>query len=333
MSSQSGNDSWRSGSMRPILVLIAVLTLAQPLSAQNLQLFSVGSGDLDGGYFAAARSICEVINRAERKQIRCSPESTPGSLYNLVALDKGQLDFAIVQSDWQKHAFKGTSVFASRGPMTQLRSVMSLYPEPFSLLARRKSGAESFRDLIGKRVDIGQPSSGRQATMRAVMESFGIQISDFQFVTELPSSDAIIELCAGHIDATALIVGHPNTAITRALDECDAVLLSLGGPEIERLISRNGEYTLISLPVRANATERGEVVTFAVRATVLTVASTDDEIVDSFVRNTLASLSTLRRKVPILAALEPGTMQTTGLSAPLHPAAARAFERLLAGKQ
>ena len=65
MSSQSGNDSWRSGSMRPILVLIAVLTLAQPLSAQNLQLFSVGSGDLDGGYFAAARSICEVINRAE----------------------------------------------------------------------------------------------------------------------------------------------------------------------------------------------------------------------------------------------------------------------------
>ena len=40
--------------------------------------------------------------------------------------------------------------------------------------------------------------------MRAVMESFGIQISDFQFVTELPSRDAIIELCAGHIDATAL---------------------------------------------------------------------------------------------------------------------------------
>ena len=175
--------------------------------------------------------------------------------------------------------------------MTQLRSVMSLYPEPFSLLARRKSGAESFRDLIGKRVDIGQPSSGRQATMRAVMESFGIQISDFQFVTELPSSDAIIELCAGHIDATALIVGHPNTAITRALDECDAVLLSLGGPEIERLISRNGEYTLISLPVRANATERGEVVTFAVRATVLTVLPpTMKSLIHSFATLSRASL-------------------------------------------
>lgn len=318
--------------MRPILVLIALLTLAQPAFAQNLRLFSVGSGDLEGGYFAAARAICEVVNRAERRQLRCSPESTPGSLYNLNALDKGQLDFAIVQSDWQKHAFKGTSVFESRGPMTQLRSVMSLYPEPFSLLTRRKSGVESFRDLIGKRVDIGRPSSGRQATMRAVMGSFGIQISDFQFVTELASSDALIELCAGRIDATALIVGHPNTAITRAIDECDAALVSLGGNEIERLISENDEYSRISLPGPTNATGGGEVVTFAVRATVLTLSSTDDEIVDAFVRHTLANLSTLRRRAPILSTLESGAMHTTGLSAPLHPAAARAFDRLLAAK-
>jgi len=40
--------------------LIAVLAFAQPLSAQELRLFSIGSGDLDGGYFAAARAICEV---------------------------------------------------------------------------------------------------------------------------------------------------------------------------------------------------------------------------------------------------------------------------------
>ena len=180
-----------------MFVLIAVLTFAQPLSARELRLFSIGSGDLDGGYFAAARAICEVINRTDGKRLRCSPESTPGSLYNLVALDKGQLDLAIVQSDWQKHAFKGTSVFASGGPMTRLRSVMSLYPEPFNLIVRKKARIESFRDLVGKRVDIGQPSSGRQATMRAAMEAFGIKLTDFQFVAELPSSDAIYELCGG----------------------------------------------------------------------------------------------------------------------------------------
>src|SRR5262245_42007452 len=319
--------------MRAACVLIGVLAFAQPLSAQELRLFSIGSGDLDGGYFAAARAICEVINRVDGKRLRCSPESTPGSLYNLVALDKGQIDLAIVQSDWQKHAFKGTSVFASRVPMTRLRSVMSLYPEPFNLVARKKSGIRSFRDLVGKRVDIGQPSSGRQATMRAVMEGFGIKLSDFQFVAELPSSDAIHELCAGRVDATALITGHPSAAIARALAECDAELVSLVGPEIERLISGNDEYSRISLPIRTNATPPSELATFAVQATVITLASIDDEIIDAFVRRTLMNLDTLRQKVPILANLNSGDMRSIGLSAPLHPAAARAFERSLAGNQ
>jgi uncharacterized protein len=319
--------------MRPMFVLVAVLIFAQSLFAQELRLFSIGSGDLDGGYFAAARAICEVVNRAEGKRLRCSPEATPGSLYNLVALDKRQLDLAIIQSDWQKHAFKGTSLFASRGPMTRLRSVMSLYPEPFNLIVRKKAGIESFRDLVGKRVDIGQPSSGRQATMRAAMEAFGIKLTDFQFVAELPSSDAIYELCGGRIDATVLIMGHPSTVIDRALNECDAELLSLAGPEIERLISGNHEYSRISLPIRTNATPPGEFVTFAVRATVVTLATIDDAIIDAFVRNTLMNLDTLRQKVPILAALEPGEMRSLGHSAPLHPAAGRAFEKSLAGTQ
>jgi uncharacterized protein len=217
--------------------------------------------------------------------------------------------------------------------MTRLRSVMSLYPEPFNLIVRKKSGIGSFRDLVGKRVDIGQPSSGRQATMRAVMEGFGIKLSDFQFVAELPSSDAIHELCAGRVDATVLIMGHPSTAIARALNECDAELLSLVGPEIERLIAGNDDYSRISLPIGTNATPPRELVTFAVQATVITLATIDDEIIDAFVRNTLMNLDTLRQKVPILAALNSGEMRSMSLSAPLHPAAARAFDRSLAGNQ
>jgi uncharacterized protein len=217
--------------------------------------------------------------------------------------------------------------------MTRLRSVMSLYPEPFNLIVRKKAGIESFRGLVGKRVDIGPPSSGRQATMRAVMEVFGIKLTDFQFVAELPSSDATYELCGGRIDATALIMGHPSPVIDRVLNECDAELLSLTGPEIERLISGNDEYSRISLPIQTNATPRRELVTFAVRATVLTLATIDGDIIDSFVRNTLMNLDILRQKHPILATLDSGEMRSLGHSAPLHPAAARAFDRLLAGNQ
>lgn len=166
--------------MRLIFPIIAVLGLSQPALAQDLRLFSVGTAGLYGGYYAATRAICDVINRAERRRLRCSPEPTPGSVYNLVNLDKGQLDLALVQSDWQKHALQGTSLFADRGPMSRLRSVMALYSEPFNLIARRDANIAGIHDLVGKRIDIGQPSSGRQATINAVMEVFGIKRSDFR---------------------------------------------------------------------------------------------------------------------------------------------------------
>lgn len=313
-------------------MLIAALTLIQPLSAQNLQLFSVGSGDLDGGYFAATRAICDTLNRSERGRLRCSPESTPGSLYNLVALNNGQLDFALVQSDLQKHALNGTSVFAHRKPMMQLRSVMSLYPEPFNLVARKDAGIGSVFDLVGKRVDIGQPSSGRQATVRSVMDRLGIKVSDFRSVAELPGSNAIAELCAGRIDATVLITGHPNAAIADALNDCNVELVPLVGPKIESLISQNDDYSRFLVPAKMYSALHEEVPTFAVRATVLTVATMDDDMVEALVRNTLMNLDILRQKVPILTGLEAGAMRTMGLAAPLHPAAIRAFDKFLARK-
>jgi TRAP transporter TAXI family solute receptor len=316
--------------MRRALLLIAHLVFVQPLSAQNLQFFSVGTGDPEGGYFAATRAICEVLNRAERGRLRCSPEATPGSLYNLVALDNGQLDFALVQSDLHRHAVNGTSIFAARKPMTRFRSVMSLYPEPFNLIARKEARIGSALDLVGKAVDMGPPYSGRQATMRAAMESFGIKVSDFRIVAELAGSDAISELCAGRIDATVLIVGHPSVAIARALDECNAELVSLPEAEIQRLVSRNDDYSRFSVPARTYPALRGEVSTFAVRATVLTVATMADDMVDALVRNTLVNLGVLQEKLPILAALEANAMRTVGLTAPLHPGAARAFDRFLA---
>jgi TRAP transporter TAXI family solute receptor len=269
---------------RHLLPIVSMLVVAAPAPAQDLRLFSIGSGELDGGYFATARAICEAVNRAERKRFRCSPESTPGSLYNLVALDNGQLDFAIVQSDWHKHAFKGTSVFETRGPMTWLRSVMSLYPEPFTLVARPEAGIRGIRDLVGKRVDVGHPASGRQGTVRAVMERFRIKLSDFSFVAELPGSDAIDELCRGRIDATMLIIGHPSKAIGRAMNECAAELVSLGGPEIDELVAHSDDYHRASIPLRSYARPDGDVATFAVWATAVTLASMKDDVVEALVR-------------------------------------------------
>jgi TRAP transporter TAXI family solute receptor len=313
--------------MRTVLALVFAITCAGPAAAiDNLRLFTLGSAGEGGGYAVAARALCDVFNRAERARFRCSPEVTSGSLYNLAALREGQLDLAMTQSDWQEHAVNGTSVFAAAGPDVRLRSVMALYPEPFTVIARRDAGIASATDLVGKRVDIGHPSSGRYATMRLVMALLDLDESSFGDVRELHSGAAIDALCQNRIDATVLIVGHPNAAVARALRECDAVLVPLTGPAIDRLVAENDDYGRYYIPIQAYPEMTGDVPTFAVIATLVVREGVADEMIEPLVRHTLDNLERLRARDPLLAFLEPGFMRSAGLTAPLHPGAAAAFD-------
>ena len=149
-----------------MLSLATALTVSLcALPAGALTFFDVASGDVDGGYFEATRAICAIVNAKNPDVLRCSPESTPGSLYNINALRAGDVDFALAQSDWQRRAYEGTDMFASAGPLEDLRGVMGLYSEEVTVLVSRDSGIGTLLDLRGKIVDIGQPASGRRGTV------------------------------------------------------------------------------------------------------------------------------------------------------------------------
>ncbi len=310
--------------MRSIVLAGLLGLVAAPAPA--LTFFSIGSGDVDGNYYRVASAICALVNRDMKGVMRCSPESTAGSIYNLMALRDAQLEIGIVQSDWQKHAVDGTSVFAGSGPMTGLVGVMSLYDESFTLLARRDAGITAFRDLAGKRVDIGHPSSGRQATMRVVMDLYQMKTEDFSALSELQTGPALAELCAGQIDATVLITGHPSASLARTLADCDVEMVSLTGLEIADFVGSNDEYTNAVIKAGTYPGLDADVPTFAVTATVVAVSTTDSEVVGRMVTETLANLGTLRLAAPVLRALDPARMRTEGFSVPLHPAAAAAFD-------
>jgi TRAP transporter TAXI family solute receptor len=310
--------------LRALLVALA-LALVQPAAAQDLRLFTLGSGDVGGGYYAAARAICGRLNRSENGGLRCSPEATPGSFYNLVALREGQLDFALVQSDWQRDAYEGSGAFADTGPMSDLRSVMALYPEAVTVLARRDAGIARIADLRGKRVDVGQPASGRHGTVMRLIEALGAGPADFAALLELPSGAAVSELCAGRIDATILILGHPNPSTAQALDECDAVLVPVDGPAVAAALGAGSDYVPTVIPVTTYPQLGGDVPSFAVTATLVTRASTASDAVTALVADTLGSLPELAITTPILGHLDPQEMRSQGLTAPLHEGALAAY--------
>lgn len=161
-----------------------------PTSAAEQQFVSIGTGGVTGVYYPTGGAICRLVNKGRKEHgVRCSVESTGGSVYNINTIRQGELDFGVAQSDWQFHAYNGTSKFEEQGPFENLRAVFSVHPEPFTVVARADSGIGSFADLEGKRVNIGNPGSGQRGTMEVVMGTLGWDKDSFALASELKSAE------------------------------------------------------------------------------------------------------------------------------------------------
>ncbi|HCP81797.1 MAG TPA: C4-dicarboxylate ABC transporter substrate-binding protein, partial [Octadecabacter sp.] len=157
------------------LTAVAAVTTAMMAPAAYAEEFiTIGTGGVTGVYYPTGGAICRLVNKGRRDHgVRCSVESTGGSVYNINTIREGELEFGVAQSDWQYHAYNGTSRFEESGPFEGLRAVFSVHPEPFTVVARADSGITTIADLEGKRVNIGNPGSGQRGTMEVLMEALG----------------------------------------------------------------------------------------------------------------------------------------------------------------
>ena len=172
------------------LAMLAGLTFGAAATVHAESFITIGTGGVTGVYYPTGGAICRLVNKGRKEHgIRCSVESTGGSVYNLNTIRAGELDMGVAQSDWQYHAYNGTSKFEEAGPNEDLRAVFSVHPEPFTVVARADSGIKDFMDLKGKRVNIGNPGSGQRGTMEVLMGALGWTKDDFSLASELKSAE------------------------------------------------------------------------------------------------------------------------------------------------
>jgi TRAP transporter TAXI family solute receptor len=305
----------------------AVLGLGAISSASASSFITIGTGGVTGVYYPTGGAICRLVNK-DRKQhgIRCSVESTGGSVYNLNTIRAGELDMGVAQSDWQYHAYHGTSRFEEQGANKDLRAVFSVHAEPFTVVARKDSGIKTFDDLKGKRVNIGNPGSGQRGTMEVVMAAKGWTADDFRMVSELKAAEQSQALCDNKIDAMVYVVGHPNGSIKEATTSCDTVLVPVDGPVIQKLIADNSYYRKAVIPGGMYAGSPEDVPTFGVGATFVSSTGVPADTVYQVVKAVFENFEDFRKLHPAFANLSKQEMARDGLSAPLHEGAERYFK-------
>lgn len=313
-------------SIKMLAAAAAVAVCATTAMAEE-KFVTVGTGGQTGVYYVVGQSICKLVNRDSKKtNLKCTAPSTGGSIANINAIKGGDMDMGVAQSDWQFHGLNGTSKFAESGAFPALRAVFSVHPEPFTVIARADSGIKSFDDLKGKRVNIGNPGSGQRGTMEVIMDAKGWTLDDFALASELKSSEQSQALCDNKVDAIIFTVGHPNGSIQEATTSCEAVVVPVQGPEIDKLVSENPYYSAAAIPGGMYKGTDSSVPTFGVRATFVSSTNTDAETIYQVVKAVMDNFDRFKRLHPAFANLDMKEMVTAGNSAPLHDGAARYYK-------
>jgi hypothetical protein len=305
--------------------LIALLAGATPATAQQ-KFVTVGTGGVTGVYYAVGGAVCRLMNKDRATTgLRCSVESTGGSVFNVNAIKSGELEFGLTQSDVQFNAAKGQAQFNDKAD-PDLRAVFSVHPEPFTVLARKEAGVIKFEDFKGKRFNVGNPGSGTRASMEELLAQMGWKMGDFSLAAELKADEQGTALCDNKVDGFYYGVGHPSAAIQDPTTACGGKLISLTGPAVDALIKAHPYYAKATIPGGMYANNPNPTQTYGVLATVVSSAKVADTTVYAMVKAVFENFDEFKKLHPAFANLDPKAMIKDGLSAPLHAGAVKYYK-------
>jgi TRAP transporter TAXI family solute receptor len=316
-----------------LLTLIATICLALGLMVSptpvvaKTTFVTIGTGGITGVYYPTGGAIARIVNKKRKVYgIRCTVESTGGSVFNVNAVMAGDLEFGVVQSDRQFQAMKGMAEWKEKGPQKDLRAVFTIHPESITLVAADDAGIKSINDLRGKRVNIGNPGSGqRQNSIDGLMNA-GINYEKDLKAEGVKAAEAPGLLQDGRIDAFFYTVGHPSGAIKEATAGRRKVhFVPITG--VDKLLQKYPYYAKAMIPIKLypGATNTKDVETFGVKATFVTSAKVPDRVVYAITKEVFDNFEDFKKLHPAYQVLTKENM-LEGMSAPIHPGAMKYYK-------
>ncbi|PNW68889.1 TAXI family TRAP transporter solute-binding subunit [Aeromonas veronii] len=298
-----------------LLLPLCALSALLPFGSQAL---TIGTGPLNGVYYPTGGAICRVLNAGHALHgDSCTVQSTRGSMANLKALDKGDVQLALVQSDVLHHALHGTGPFSGQGANNELRSLFRLYQESLTLLAAPNSGITTLADIEGKRVYPGNNGAGEQITSQALMVAMGWQPGQFAAYQLKSDSEPLEGLCDGSLDAAFVVAGHPSLAVGDLISRCKVRLIPIEGEQIDTLLKQHPYYQRSRIAANLYPGQTTAINNIGMSAELVALASLPDPIVRTVRDTLLARVKQFSRLHPALSKVTPEQLQAQ-TELPLH---------------
>ncbi len=318
-----------SGCSRLLAVtfLVGMLAIAGRTHAQDQNYITIGTGGVTGIYYPAGQAICRSINKTRSEHgLRCAAETGHGAIGNLKDLRSGKIDFAIVQADWQHHAFVGTSAFRENGSWDGLRTVLELHTEAATIVVPDGSDIRTLTDLKNRRMNIGPVGSGSAATWELISGYLGWPAEPEENFIRHEMSELSDALCSGSIEAYFVVIGHPAGVLEETMDKCKVRLLGVGG-DLAAVLRKDSPYYVETVIPAGTYGTHNAVHTFGTPAVLATTAKMPETVVETLVRAVDTDLEAFQLTHPALGHLSSTQFASSVSIAPYHPGALNYYRK------
>ncbi|MBI4184101.1 MAG: TAXI family TRAP transporter solute-binding subunit [Proteobacteria bacterium] len=299
---------------------------------QKTTFVNIGTAGIGGGYYPTGGFICNAVNSNRQKyghNIRCTVESTAGSVGNLRAIAAGDLEVGISQADWQYHAYNGTSVFKDIGPQKNLRFVFSLHSDVIHVVTRKGAGVNNFTDLKGKTVNTGNVGSGTESTIYFAMGRYKFDPKTWLGKdTKLTSREQASAVCDGKIDAFIYPTAITAASITEATNTCDTVIANWWDGTVQGILKEFSYYASVTIPAGTYRGQDKEVKTWGMPATIVSTTRLSTDTVYFMTKAVFDNFEEFKKQATFFSGLTREGALVNGKSIPFHSGSEKYFKEV-----
>jgi TRAP transporter TAXI family solute receptor len=304
------------------LIRLMYIVFFITFTAHSSDIVTIATGSTSGLYYPSGGAICRIFNLSSNGETKCIVESTPGSEYNLNAVEGGLNNFAFVQAD---EFFSYIKMKQKDGKESGVQIVFPLYTETFVMIVSKDSGINTVEDIRGKRINIGVDGSGVRNFTSSIIKYLGAKSTDFKSIFTENQSSIEHFICNNIIDASLVVSGQPNSMIKNLIENCGAKIIPFSEDFIKSIMQQNSFYTVSEIPGGMYFGYNQNIQTVGTKALLVTSKYTSDEKIYNIVSYIIQNFGSFKQYSPVTERMTVEALNANLPQFPVHPSVIKAF--------
>lgn len=286
---------------------------------------SLGTASLGGNFFTMGAAMASVI--MDNTGVAVTAQATSGSVYNVGAVDEGELDIGMAQASAVASGVNGTDSYEG-APTENVRTLLNYSATPIHILVSKSLGASDITDLKGATFECLTPGDGVELATMKLMPLLGVSLDDISLEYSGSRVQATSSMKTGKVDAILDATGLAAAWIADIYgDGSDWDLLSLTEDQIAAICEASPEYSRMVIPAGTYSGQAEDAVTVGLWTTVFCNASMDDDTAYGIVKAIMESKESLVKAHSFFGDLAPENV-VDACVAPLHPGAEKYYQEV-----